>query len=94
MKNKIKNIDELWRICKIPRDFKLIWVNGCFDLFHHGHLYLLESARKFCNKNDKLLVVLNSDKSVKLLKGEKRPIFNQKIRAEMLAALEVVTVGL
>jgi D-beta-D-heptose 7-phosphate kinase / D-beta-D-heptose 1-phosphate adenosyltransferase len=63
------------------------FTNGCFDLLHPGHIYVLTRARAAC---DRLVVGLNSDKSVKLLKGEGRPIQDVHARAGVLAALEAV----
>lgn len=66
------------------QDLKVVFTNGCFDLLHIGHLsYLLEAA----SFGDKLIIGLNSDNSVKILKGESRPINNEDSRAFMLAAL-------
>jgi rfaE bifunctional protein nucleotidyltransferase chain/domain len=62
-------------------------VNGCFDLLHAGHVRRLEAARELA---DHLVVVLNSDASVRLLKGDSRPIVPEADRALMLAALECV----
>ena len=59
----------------------IIFTNGCFDLLHKGHLDLLRSARKF---GDHLIVGLNSDRSIKCIKGEKRPYQNQDIRTTSL----------
>ncbi len=61
--------------------------NGCFDLLHPGHVYYLSRARKL---GDKLLVALNSDRSVRALKGSDRPLRPARDRAAMLAALEAV----
>ena len=66
---------------------KVVLTNGCFDLLHVGHVSSLENARKF---GDSLWIALNSDKSIKNLKGNSRPIFCEKERAYMLSALEVV----
>jgi D-beta-D-heptose 7-phosphate kinase/D-beta-D-heptose 1-phosphate adenosyltransferase len=63
------------------------FTNGCFDLLHPGHIKLLTEARAAC---DRLVVGLNSDVSVRGLKGEGRPLQNQQARAEVLAALEAV----
>lgn len=63
------------------------FTNGCFDLLHPGHVHLLMQARSQC---DKLIVGLNSDSSVKLLKGMNRPINAERTRGEMLAALDNV----
>ncbi len=61
--------------------------NGCFDLLHPGHLALLEAARR---EGGLLVVALNSDASVRRLKGEGRPVVPQAERAELLLALEPV----
>ena len=68
-------------------NFKLVFTNGCFDLLHKGHLDLLLKAAGF---GDKLFVGLNSDKSVKKLKGDSRPKQNERIRAHKLLELEYV----
>ena len=68
-------------------NFKLVFTNGCFDLLHEGHLDLLSNAAAF---GDKLFVGLNSDTSVKKLKGDSRPIQNEKTRAQKLLELECV----
>lgn len=69
------------------RDFYLVFSNGCFDLFHCGHLSTLKFAK---SKGDKLVVAINSDESVKRLKGETRPILNLEERIKVLSALECV----
>ena len=66
---------------------KIIFTNGCFDLIHSGHIKYLENAKEF---GDILIVGLNSDQSVKLLKGNNRPINSENDRACILAALEAV----
>jgi D-beta-D-heptose 7-phosphate kinase/D-beta-D-heptose 1-phosphate adenosyltransferase len=63
------------------------FTNGCFDILHPGHVKVLTAARGAC---DRLIVGLNSDASVKRLKGEGRPVQDQRARAEVLAALEAV----
>lgn len=65
----------------------LVFTNGVFDLLHVGHLRYLAQAR---THGDALLVAINSDRSVRLLKGESRPVFAENERAEILAALRVV----
>jgi rfaE bifunctional protein nucleotidyltransferase chain/domain len=65
----------------------VVWTNGCFDLLHVGHVRSLQAARKF---GDVLVVGLNSDASVRQLKGPDRPILPGAERAELLAALECV----
>ena len=69
------------------RGLRIGFTNGCFDLLHPGHIRLLAAARAAC---DCLIVGLNSDGSVRGLKGEGRPVQNQQARAEVLAALEAV----
>ena len=63
------------------------FTNGCFDILHPGHVKVLTAARGAC---DRLIVGLNSDASVKRLKGEARPVQDERARAEVLAALEAV----
>ena len=66
---------------------RVVLTNGCFDLLHVGHLALLEAARR---AGERLVVALNSDASVRRLKGEGRPIVPAAERAELLRALEAV----
>jgi rfaE bifunctional protein nucleotidyltransferase chain/domain len=66
---------------------RVVFTNGCFDLLHSGHVRYLTEARGL---GDALIVGLNSDRSVRALKGEGRPILNESERAEVLAALEAV----
>ena len=71
----------------VSRDFKLVFTNGCFDLLHEGHLQTLQFARE---KGDKLVVALNSDESVKRLKGDDRPVKPLSQRLAVLASLQMV----
>jgi D-glycero-beta-D-manno-heptose 1-phosphate adenylyltransferase len=66
---------------------RVVLTNGCFDLLHPGHLWLLERAR---SEGDVLIVAINSDRSVQEIKGPRRPVLPQAERAETLAALEAV----
>ncbi|MDQ5984480.1 MAG: Bifunctional protein HldE [Syntrophus sp. SKADARSKE-3] len=66
---------------------KIVFTNGCFDILHVGHVRYLQEARKL---GDILVLGLNSDSSVRILKGEKRPLVPQDERADVLAALEAV----
>lgn len=68
---------------------QIVATNGCFDVLHVGHLRYLTEARQ---QGDLLIVGLNGDASVKILKGENRPINGENERAELLAALNVVDV--
>jgi D-beta-D-heptose 7-phosphate kinase/D-beta-D-heptose 1-phosphate adenosyltransferase len=63
------------------------FTNGCFDILHPGHVKVLTAARAAC---DRLIVGLNSDASVRRLKGADRPVQDEQARAEVLAALEAV----
>ena len=66
---------------------KVVFTNGCFDVLHYGHVCYLAEAKEH---GDKLIVGLNSDASVRRLKGETRPINGQKERATLLAALSFI----
>ena len=66
---------------------KVVFTNGCFDLLHIGHTSLFEKARSL---GDVLIVAINSDKSLKGLKGPKRPLVGEKDRAKLLLALKAV----
>jgi D-beta-D-heptose 7-phosphate kinase/D-beta-D-heptose 1-phosphate adenosyltransferase len=66
---------------------KIVFTNGCFDLLHIGHVTYLEEAKKL---GDVLIVGINTDASVRVLKGPTRPIQNENDRSEILAALKAV----
>jgi rfaE bifunctional protein nucleotidyltransferase chain/domain len=66
---------------------RIVLVNGCFDLLHPGHVRYLEAARR---EGDLLVLALNSDASVRRLKGEGRPVQSEEDRARLVAALEPV----
>ncbi|MFA5087464.1 MAG: D-glycero-beta-D-manno-heptose 1-phosphate adenylyltransferase [Candidatus Omnitrophota bacterium] len=88
-KRKIVSAKELkQRIGRLRREGKkVVFTNGCFDILHFGHVSYLEAAKR----NNRILVVgLNSDSSVRKIKGQKRPIVPQKERAVLVAALECV----
>jgi D-beta-D-heptose 7-phosphate kinase/D-beta-D-heptose 1-phosphate adenosyltransferase len=74
---------EEWR----KQGLRIGFTNGCFDILHPGHVKVLTAARAAC---DRLVVGLNSDASVKRIKGEGRPVQDERARAEVLAALEAV----
>lgn len=69
------------------RNYNLVFTNGVFDLLHTSHINMLKFAKA---QGDKLVVALNSDESVKRLKGESRPIITLKDRMEVISALECV----
>lgn len=80
---RLKNI-----LCDLrEKGKKIVFTNGCFDLLHAGHVKYLEKAKK---SGDILLVAVNTDGSVRRLKGRNRPIMPQGDRAEILAALGCV----
>ena len=87
--DKIKTLEAAREECdRIKRSGKrVVFTNGCFDILHPGHTRYLCSAREL---GDFLVVALNSDQSVRLIKGPKRPILGEQSRAELLAALECV----
>ena len=66
---------------------RVVFTNGCFDILHIGHVRYLDAAR---NEGDLLVVGLNSDQSVRLIKGNRRPLVEQDQRLEILASLQVV----
>lgn len=70
-----------------PRDFRVVFTNGCFDLLHRGHVEYLSQARSL---GDRLVVGVNTDASVRRLKGPGRPLVGQDDRALVLAGLESV----
>ncbi len=86
---KLKILDELMKIVEglKKEGKKIVFTNGCFDILHLGHIRYLREAKKL---GDTLIVGLNSDNSVRSLKGPNRPLVKEKDRAEILSALEVV----
>src|SRR5512135_3575005 len=89
MHNKIKTVLELRPLLGILQATgkKIVFTNGCFDIIHTGHTRYLAKAKSF---GDVLVVAVNSDTSVRTIKGEKRPINSEAERMETLAALESV----
>lgn len=88
-KTKIKTREEIIQIAENARKEgkKIVTLNGSFDLLHAGHLDILEEAAR---QGDLFILGLNSDKSVKSYKGEKRPIISEEHRARMLADLQFI----
>ncbi|MFL2915687.1 MAG: D-glycero-beta-D-manno-heptose 1-phosphate adenylyltransferase, partial [Nitrospinia bacterium] len=87
--NTILKLDELKKIISMAKssDKKVVFTNGCFDIIHGGHIEFLQKAKSL---GDILVVGLNTDQSVKYLKGENRPIKNEKERANILSALKYI----
>lgn len=85
---KILTADELAALLPtVRRDKTIVFTNGCFDILHVGHITLFHKARAL---GDKLIVGVNSDASIRRIKGDKRPIVSEQERAHILAALESV----
>lgn len=86
---KIFKIDELVKFREKTKikGRKVVFTNGCFDILHRGHVELLEKAKRL---GDFLIVALNSDSSMKKIKGEKRPILDENDRTYILASLKCV----
>jgi len=87
--NKIKDFEQIKRIAKRLREQgrKIIFTNGCFDILHRGHATYLQKAKEL---GDILILGLNSDESIRRLKGESRPINNLEDRAFLIGALESI----
>ena len=87
--NKVCNLNQLEAKVAVwqQQGLKIVFTNGCFDLLHAGHVTYLEAAKK---RGDKLILGLNTDRSVSALKGPTRPVVNEQDRARVLAALESV----
>lgn len=86
IQNKIVSTEHLERLTNIWRSFdkKIVFTNGCFDILHRGHLEILAAA---ANEGHKLVVGLNTDASVKRLKGPERPVNHEQNRVFQLASL-------
>ncbi len=89
MSDKVKSLDELKTLTAAARTNGkiVVFANGCFDLIHRGHIYLLREAKAL---GDLLVVAVNSDRSVKTIKGPSRPIVSETDRLELIAAMEMV----
>jgi rfaE bifunctional protein nucleotidyltransferase chain/domain len=86
---KIKTLDAARDECNQMKESgkRIVFTNGCFDILHPGHIRYLSAAREL---GDVLVVAVNSDASVRIIKGPKRPILKEQERAELVAALECV----
>jgi FAD synthetase len=85
--DKILTINQLSKLNKLTHNKKVVLVGGCFDILHIGHITFLEKAKQ---KGDLLIVLLESDESIRKSKGRSRPINFQNIRAKILSSLESV----
>ncbi len=86
---KLVDRDELAKVvaCARQKGGTVVFTNGCFDLLHPGHVHLLQTARSF---GDMLIVAINTDESVRTIKDDGRPIYDETERAYMLGALACV----
>jgi D-sedoheptulose 7-phosphate isomerase len=84
---KILSQNEIKTLAEAIKGYKSVFTNGCFDILHPGHVYILNECRK---QGELLIVGLNSDASIKRLKGESRPYHKFEDRANVLASLEAV----
>ena len=86
---KLKTLTEIKKIISAQkkRGKKIVLANGCFDLIHAGHIRYLEDAKK---RGDILVVAINSDSSIRKLKGKERPILPERERAEILSSFYFV----
>lgn len=89
MKSKLKTLVQIKHISKLLRNHnkKIVFTNGCFDILHAGHVMYLSRAKK---AGDILVVGLNSDESVRKIKGPKRPVNSERDRALVLSGLQAV----
>ena len=89
MSRKLKSLDEIKAIVLGARSNgkRIAFTNGCFDLLHRGHVHVLREARACA---DLLIVGINSDESVKQIKGPTRPVLPESDRCELLGAMEMV----
>lgn len=85
----LTNLEEALQVIKNWRinQEKIVFTNGCFDILHYGHLHYLKEAK---SKGDRLVVGINSDRSVSALKGNTRPIQDNKTRYTMISSLRMV----
>jgi rfaE bifunctional protein nucleotidyltransferase chain/domain len=82
-RDNLKNVIAYWRF----KGYRVVFTNGCFDILHLGHVEYLSKARDL---GDILIIGLNTDRSVKKIKGENRPVNNEGARALLLASLACV----
>ena len=87
MDKKILTWDTLGRILELLNNKKIVFTNGCFDILHPGHIHILDQAKSY---GDILIVGLNSDNSIKRLKGPSRPKVSQEDRLKILSSIKFV----
>jgi len=82
-------------VCQYAKNFggaegRIVFTNGCFDILHPGHLDVLRKCRELAGPRGTVVVGINSDESVRRLKGPDRPIFSEEVRCEMVANINGV----
>jgi len=87
MDKKILTWDTLGRTLELFNKDKIVFTNGCFDILHPGHIHILDQAKSY---GDILIVGLNSDNSIKRLKGPSRPKVSQEDRLKILSSIKFV----
>ena len=87
MDKKILTWDTLGRTLELLNKDKIVFTNGCFDILHPGHIHILDQAKSY---GDILIVGLNSDNSIKRLKGPSRPKVSQEDRLKILSSIKFV----
>ena len=87
--DKLKSLDEIATIAADARKYgkTVVFTNGCFDILHRGHVHLLRQAKA---EGDILFVAINSDQSVRTIKGDSRPVLPEIDRVELISAMEMV----
>ena len=83
LRDRLSSQSEAWK----KEGRKIVFTNGCFDILHRGHLEILDTAASF---GDILVVGMNSDASVKRLKGDQRPVNDEDFRSRIMASLAIV----
>jgi len=84
---RIVSVEDLPALRKKFKNKSIVLGTGCFDILHTGHIYFLEEASR---QGDILIVGINSDRSIKVMKGQDRPIFNEDQRLRLIAAFRCV----
>lgn len=85
--DRIVSVEDLPVIRKRFKNKTIVLGTGCFDIIHEGHLYFLEEASR---QGDVLIIGINSDRSIKVMKGRDRPIFDENQRSRLIAAFRCV----
>lgn len=87
---KDKIITNEYALENLSNDKNLVFISGCFDILHSGHLYFFREAKKIAGHDSKIICVIHDDKSVKEHKGENRPVNKLEDRMDLLSELEII----